>query len=149
MQPRRDTGALGRGAALYLSGRWRDAAMQFSGMLDANPEDGLAALWLAKSKRRQGLFMAWEEIEKHAGPEPEWLMAKMLLNGEPDADNGQTLADIDPCERAVFLGVWRIVHRNGGGADKDFAAAEKVCPADSIEASEARAERAHLKTPIK
>jgi hypothetical protein len=45
--------------------------------------------------------------------------------------------------------VWRIVHSNGGGADKDFAAAEKVCPADSIEASEARVERTRLKTITK
>lgn len=148
MLPRRDTGALGRGAALYLAGRWPEAAAQFNGMLRMKPNDGLAALWLAKSKRRQGQFMAWEEVETHAGPEPEWLMTRILLNGEPGIGM-EALQHIDPCERAVFMGVWRIVHSSGNGADNDFRTAETACPADSIEASEARIERARLKAQNK
>jgi len=144
MLPGSDTGALGRGAALYLAGRWREAVVQFNGMLALKPDDGLAALWLAKAKRRQGQFMVWEEFEDQAGPEPEWLMTRLLLDNERDADTNADLQNIDSCERAVFLGVWRIIRREGVGADKEFGMAEKICPLDSIEASEARIERTRL-----
>jgi len=145
MLPNSDTGALGRGAALYLAGRWREAAAQFNGMLETKPHDGLVTLWLAKARARAGQFMGWDEVERHAGPEPEWLMTRMLLTAEPDIDAAAPLANVDTCERAVFLGVWRIVRHGGEGAAKAFGAAETVCPVDSIEASEARTEIARLK----
>jgi tetratricopeptide (TPR) repeat protein len=145
MLPNSDTGALGRGAALYLAGRWREAAAQFSNMLETKPHDGLAALWLAKARGRAGQFMGWDEVEHHAGPEPEWLMTRMLLTAEPGIDAAAPLADIDTCERAVFLGVWRTIRHGGDGATNAFRAAETACPPDSIEASEARTEIARLK----
>jgi tetratricopeptide (TPR) repeat protein len=145
MLPNSDTGALGRGAALYLSGRWREAAGQFSAMLENKPHDGLAALWLAKARARAGQFMGWDEVEHNAGPEPEWLMTRMLLTAEPHIDAAAPLANVDGCERAVFMGVWRLVRHAGDGAAKAFSAAESACPPDSIEASEARSEIARLK----
>jgi tetratricopeptide (TPR) repeat protein len=145
MLPNSDTGALGRGAALYLAGRWREAAVQFSAMLQTKPEDGLAALWLAKARARAGQFMGWDEVERHAGPEPEWLMTRLLLTAAPGSDAAAPLAHVDSCERAVFLGVWQMIRHGGTGAAKAFGAAEAACPPDSIEASEARIEIARLK----
>jgi len=145
MLPRSDTGALGRGAALYLAGRWPEAATQFSAMLATRPDDGLAALWLAKARFRGRQFLAWEELEPHAGPEPEWLMTRALLTVNSHAEATQMLKGVEPCERALFMGMWRIVHQNGKGALGEFRAAEKACPLDSIEASETRLELARLK----
>ena len=144
--PRSDTGALGRGAALYLADRWSEAAAQFADMLRARPEDGLAALWLAKARMRSGQFLAWEDVERGAGPEPEWLMARALLTVDADTRVIGLLSGVEACERAVFFGLWRIVHQSGNGAEKDFHTAGEVCPIDSIEASEARVELARLKT---
>lgn len=143
--PRSDTGALGRGAALYLAGRWPEAAAQFAAMLKARPEDGLAALWLAKARLRGGQFLAWEDLEPGAGPEAEWRLARALLIIDTDAQLTDALKGVDACERAVFLGLWRVVHQNGRGAEKDFRMAAKACPLDSIEASETRVELTRLK----
>lgn len=143
--PRSDTGAVGRGAALYLAGRWPEAVAQFGAMLEARPEDGLATLWLAKARLRSRQFMAWEELEPHAGPEPEWLMARVLLTVNSSAEATQLIAKVDACERALFMGLWRVVHVNGANAASDFQAAQKACPLDSIEASEARVELERLK----
>ena len=145
MLPRSDTGVLGRGAALYLAGRWPEAATQFSYMLSQRPDDGLAALWLAKARFRGRQFLAWEELEKHAGPEPEWLMARALLTVDSTTEVTQMLKGVEPCERALFMGLWRIVHKNSKGAFEDLRAAEKACPLDSIEGSETRLELARLK----
>ena len=142
--PRSDTGTLGRGAALYLAGRWIDAAAQFSVMLEKRPDDGLAALWLAKARFRSGRFLGWDELEAHAGSEPEWLMTRALLTMENDAEVVALLKDVDGCERSLFLGFWRTVHQKGKGALEDFSAAAKVCPVDSIERSEVRVEMVRL-----
>ncbi len=142
--PRSDTGALGRGAALYLAGRWPEAAAQFAGMLKARPEDGLAALWLAKARMRSGQFLAWEELAPGAGPEPEWLMVRTLLTVDNPTEVTAMLAGVEACERALFLGLWRIVRQKGDGAEKDFRVAAKACPLDSIEASESKVELTRL-----
>ncbi len=143
--PRSDTGALGRGAALYLAGRWGEASAQFGAMLEKKPDDGLAALWLAKARFRAGRFLGWDELEAHAGPEPEWLMARALLTVANDSEVVALVKDIDSCERNLFLGFWRTVHQNGRGALEDFTAALKACPVDSIERSEVRVEMLRLK----
>jgi tetratricopeptide (TPR) repeat protein len=149
VQPRSDTGALGRGAALYLAGRWPEAATQFNDMLKKQPADGLAALWLAKSRYRAGQFLAWEELEPGAGDEPEWLMTRALLTMNSEVDVGTLLANVERCERTLFLGFWRIVHQRGEGAALEFEAAEEACPRDSIEASETRIELTRLRQAIK
>jgi len=145
ISPRSDTGALGRGAALYLAGRWRDAGAQFSAMLQSNPDDGLAALWLAKARLRSGQFLAWEELEAHAGPEAEWLMTRALLTVESYAEVTQMLKGTETCERSLFMGLWRLKHQKGEGAVQEFSTAARACPLDSIEASETRMELARLK----
>ena len=142
--PRSDTGALGRGAALYLAGRWVDAAAQFSAMLEKRPEDGLAALWLAKARFRAGRFLAWDELEAHAGPDPEWAMTRALLTMENDAEVVALLKNVDSCERSLFIGFWRTVHQKSKGALEDFSAAAKICPVDSIERSEVGVELKRL-----
>ncbi len=144
MQPRSDTGALGRGAALYLAGRWPEAATQFSAMLEARPTDGLAALWLAKARFRSRQFLAWEELEPNAKPEPEWLMTRAFLTMDSQTEVTQLLRGVDACERTLFMGLWRIAHQKGEGALKEFSAAQKICPLDSIEGSETRQELARL-----
>ncbi len=145
--PRSDTGAVGRGAALYLAGRWPEAVAQFGAMLEKRPDDGLAALWLAKARLRSQQFMSWDELEPHAGPEPEWLMARVLLTVDSNTEASQQVAKVDACERALFMGLWRVVHAKGDNAASDFQAAQQACPLDSIEASEARVELARLKVP--
>jgi tetratricopeptide (TPR) repeat protein len=143
--PRRDTGVLGRGAALYLAGRWREAAGQFSDMLDNQPDDGLAALWLTKSRLRAGEIMTWEELGSHADDGPEWRLARLLLGGEDGKPITAHIVDVEPCERALFLGLWHILHRGNTSAIQAFQAAGQACPRDSIEASEARVELARLR----
>ncbi len=145
--PRSDTGALGRGTALYLAGRWQQAAAQFKDLLTASPEDGLAALWFAKAKLRDGQFLTWDELERSAGPEPEWLLTRLLLTATADTEASNATTDVDPCERALFLGLRRIVRDGGQNAADAFRAAAETCPLDSIEASEARTELMRLKIP--
>lgn len=147
MTPRSDTGALGRGAALYLAGRWRDAADQFGDMLAKKPEDGLAALWLAKARMRAGRFLGWDELEASAGAEPEWVMTRALLTIEREDEVTALVAKIAPCERALFLGAWRLKRADRDGAAREFGAAQKACPLDSIEASETRVELERLAQP--
>ena len=72
-------------------------------------------------------------------------MTRAMLTVETVSEATDMLADVEACERAVFFGVWRVVHLSGEGAENDFRAAEKVCPLDSIEASETRVELARLK----
>ena len=144
MLPRSDTGALGRGAALYLAGRWSEASQQFADMLKARPNDGLAALWLAKARLRGGQFLAWDEVEPGAGNAPEWRMVRALLTVESEAEVTALVAPVETCERTLFLGLWRMVHNDNAGATREFNAAQKACPLDSIEASETRAELARL-----
>ncbi len=147
MVPRSDTGALGRGAALYLAGRWREAAEQFNAMLALKPEDGLAALWLAKARMRAGRFLGWDELEAHAGPEPEWVMTRALLTIEREDEVTDVVAKVGPCERGLFLGAWRLKRADHEGAAREFRAAQKACPLDSIEASETRIELERLAQP--
>lgn len=147
LSPRSDTGALGRGAALYLAGRWTDAADQFNAMLALKPEDGLAALWLAKARMRAGRFLGWDELEAHAGAEPEWAMTHALLTVEGEDEVTALVAKVEPCERALFLGAWRLKRPDRDGAVREFRAAQKACPLDSIEASETRVEIERLTQP--
>jgi len=142
--PRSDTGALGRGAALYIAGRWPEAATQFADMLAARPNDGLAALWLAKARMRAGRFLAWEEVEGGVNDEPEWMMTRALLMVSAEQEVAGLVESVEPCERALFLGTWYTKHKDRMGAEREYRAAQKICPLDSIEASEARAELSRL-----
>jgi len=143
--PRSDTGALGRGAALYLAGRWPEAASQFASMLKAREDDGLAALWLAKARIRAGQFLLWEEVEPGAGDEPEWRMTRALLTMESETEVAALIDDVEPCEKALFTGFWLAFHKKPQGAERFYRAALEACPLDSIEGSETRVELARLR----
>ena len=144
MMPRSDTGQLGRGAALYIAGRWSEAGDQFADMLKYKPNDGLAALWLAKSRVQAGQVLAWEEIREGAQDEPQWNMTRALLTLGSDKDVLPLLETVEACEKALFLGVWRQKNKDLNGAAQDFRAALKACPLDSIETRETTAALARL-----
>lgn len=149
--PHSDTGVLGRGAVLYITGRWAEAARQFAAMLDVRPQDGLAALWYAKARLRDRQPVGWDELESESGPEPDWRLTRALLTAASETEAAAAAADNDACERALFLGVWRLLRGRSGenesGARSAYEAAAKTCPRDSIEASEARTELARLQAP--
>ncbi len=144
MMPRSDTGQLGRGAALYIAGRWSEAGDQFADMLKYKPNDGLAALWLAKSRVQAGQPFAWDEIREGAQDEPQWNMTRALLTLDAEQDVMPLLKEVESCEKALFLGVWRQKNKDLDGAVADFRAALKTCPLDSIETRETQAALARL-----
>lgn len=144
MMPRSDTGQLGRGAALYIAGRWSEAADQFADMLKYKPNDGLAALWLAKSRFLAGQTMAWADIQDGAQDEQQWNMTRALLTLGSEDEVMPLIAKVEACEKALFLGVWRQKNKDLDGAVADFRAALKTCPLDSIETRETQAALARL-----
>ena len=84
-------------------------------------------------------------VEAHAGSEPEWLMARALLTVDGEAEAVALVANVETCERGLFLGAWRLKHADGNGAARAFIAAQAVCPLDSIEGSETRVELGRLR----
>ena len=156
IRPESDTGTLGRGVALYLSGEWNDAARAFADVLEDSPYDGLAVLWLAKSALRTPGPISWDEFAPDAGPEREWIMANLLLDrSDPKVVEGIMLdlfevegaTSPEDCEHVLFLGTWHLINSDSdsGDAVKAFEAATKACPADSIEGAEARIELERLR----
>ncbi len=155
IRPESDTGTLGRGVALYLSGEWNDAARAFADVLEESPYDGLAVLWLAKSALRAPGPISWDEFASDAGPEREWIMANLLLDrSDPDVVEGimfdlfeaDDATSPEDCEHVLFLGTWHLIKKSDSeDAAKAFEAAAKACPADSIEGAEARIELERLR----
>jgi tetratricopeptide (TPR) repeat protein len=153
-RPQSNTGALGRGVALYLAGEWSSAAKAFTNVLESSPGDGLAVLWLAKSiLRAPGGPISWEEFAADAGPEREWAMANLLIattdrdmveDAMHDLFDPETTTYLDECEHVLFLGTWRLIKDKGDGAKRAFETANQTCPVDSIEGAEARAELERL-----
>jgi len=155
MTPHSDVGVLGHGVALYLAGDWRAASAVFERMLTTAPDDGLVALWLGKASLRAAQPMAWEIYTARARSGAEWAMLDTLLSDMPEEqvlaavselgkDAGQK-PGVGACEQALFMGAWRIIKANGDNADRDYRRAQKHCPGDSIEASEARVELDRLR----
>ncbi len=145
----RNAGILGRGVSLYLDGRWRDAANIFTGILEKDPGDGLTAYWLGKASLRAGLPIDFTHFGVHDSKDPSWVMAEVLLSAETIDEATARIAPLEiggtgACEIQLFYGVWRVVRGGGAGGTPAFQAAEKRCPADSIEASEARVELGRL-----
>ena len=144
-----DAGILGRGVALYLGGSWREAADIFGRILLKDPGDGLTAYWMGKASLRAGLPLDFAQFGAHDIKDPSWIMADVLLTA---ADMDEVTAKIAPlatrgtgaCELELFYGVWRTLRGGGVDAARAFQNAEKECPADSIEASEVRVERARM-----
>ncbi len=154
LMPRSTTGATGRGVALYLAGDWPGAAAAFDEVLAMAPGDALAALWLVKASLRMPAPVDTGQFNGASDAEPEWIMVDALISGgSPDevartvAGLGQRDGDrhaVSACERALFLGAWRLMRINGDGAKREFEAAQKQCPSDSIEGAEAQAELSRL-----
>jgi Tfp pilus assembly protein PilF len=155
MEPRSTTAPTGRGVAFYLAGDWRTAANEFERVLRIAPDDGVAALWFVKSNLRVPRPIEGEQVMSNARADPEWEMVDALL-GEFSAeevtakiaalgDPAEKRHIIGACERAIFLGEWRLIRVNGEGARREFEAAQKFCPADSIEGTEATTEIGRLK----
>lgn len=145
----RDAGILGRGVALYLKGDWRAAADVFWGILKQDPGDGLTAYWLGKASLRAGLPLDYTQFGVHDSKDPSWTMAEVLLTAATMDEVKAKIAPLETrgtgaCELELFYGVWGVLRAGGAGSAEAFQAAEKRCPADSIEASEARRELARL-----
>lgn len=145
----RDAGILGRGVSLYLGGHWREAADVFTGILQKDPGDGLTAYWLGKASLRAGLPVDLAHFGVHDSKDPSWVMAEVLLTADTIDDATARIAPLETrgtgaCEIQLFYGVWRVLRSGGAGGTPAFQAAEKRCPADSIEASEARVELGRL-----
>ncbi len=145
----RGAGILGRGVSLYLDGRWREAADIFTGILQKDPGDGLTAYWLGKASLRAGLPLDVAQFGGRDGKDPSWIMADVLLTAATMDEVTAKIAPLETkgtgaCEIELFYGVWRVARAGGAGGTPAFQAAEKRCPADSIEASEARVELGRL-----
>ncbi|MBX7199439.1 MAG: tetratricopeptide repeat protein [Rhodospirillaceae bacterium] len=142
-------GILGRGVSLYLDGHWREAADVFTGILQKDPGDGLTAYWLGKASLRAGLPIDLAHFGVHDSKDPSWVMADVLLTSDTIEDATAKIAPLETrgtgaCEIQLFYGIWRVLRAGGTGGTPAFQAAEKRCPADSIEASEARVELGRL-----
>ena len=145
--------ATGRGVALYVDGDWRAAAREFDKLLTEIPGDAITALWFVKASLRAPYPINWERFEGVRGDDPEWRLVD-ALGADEGLDNVlQTLAalaatrarkGITPCERALFLGEWRMIRLQGEGAIADFERAQKACPKDSIERTQAQTELSRL-----
>ena len=140
--PGSNTGILGRGVALYLSGKWDSTANAFAEILDGSPGDGLAVLWLAKSTLRAPRPIGWEEFVDDVAPEREWTLTNLLVAATDRRIVEDTVivlygteeaVETDACEHALFLGTWRLIRGGGDGAKSAFEAAVQSCPEDSIE----------------
>lgn len=145
--------ATGRGVAFYVGGDWRAAAREFDKLLNEIPDDAITALWFVKASLRAPYPINWDRFEGVRGDAPEWRLVDAL--GADDGLDGvlKTLAalsptgeqrGITPCERALFLGEWRVIRLQGEGAAADFERARKACPTDSIEGTQAQTELARL-----
>lgn len=146
-----NTGDLGEGMALYLVGDWAGAAAAFGRALHDDPEDSLAALWYVKSGLRAGMTIVRADVASSAGDSSEWAKVEALLAAAPDAPDHRAPAlsqtdtsAVDACEDALFVGAVRVIKDHGRDAVQAFRAAEKACPLDSIEATEARVELQRL-----
>ena len=145
----RDAGILGRGVSLYLDGHWREAADIFAGIMQKDPGDGLTAYWLGKASLRAGLPIDFAHFGVHDSKDPSWIMAETLLTAGTIDEATTKIAPLEirgtgACEIQLFYGVWRVLRAGGAGGTSAFQTAEKRCPADSIEASEARVELGRL-----
>ena len=145
--------ATGRGVALYVGGDWRAAARAFDKLLTDIPGDAITALWFVKASLRAPYPINWDRFDGVRSDDPEWQLVDAL--GAEDGLDGvlKTLAaltptrerkGITPCERALFLGEWRMIRLQGDGAAADFERARKACPGDSIERTQAQTELARL-----
>jgi len=149
--------ATGRGVSFYLAGNWREAARAFDQLLDELPGDAITALWFVKASLRAPYPVQWERFEgSRASKDPQWRLVHALADDGGLEEVLKTLAALTPgkdgggitaCERALFLGEWRLIRLGGEGAATDFDRAQKACPKDSIERTQAQTELNRLETP--
>ena len=147
--------ATGRGVAFYVAGDWRAAAHEFDKLLTDIPEDARTALWFVKASLRAPYPVQWERFNVSRNGDPEWGLVQALETSRDLEDiqklvgaltTSTTRRGITPCERALFMGEWRVIRLAGEGAANAFEAALKACPTDSIERTQAKVELARLRS---
>ncbi len=158
MVPNSGVGAFGRAVALYLAGKFDAAAMEFDRQLRAEPRDGGLALWMVKSSLRSRAPLVWEQFADKAGPQPEWVMIRELLNDSAMDSVTQEVSrlrnpepgrrTVGACEHALFLGTWASLKGHAANARTSLDSAVEACPADSIERTEARTELARVQRTL-